>query len=539
MARRLSKSPHRFSADRQSWVRTVACCAILTLCIAASHAQTSPPAAASSTFDILEYQVVGNTVLKAEPIERAVYPFLGEKKTIEEVEGARSALEKTYRDAGYGTVLVDIPPQQVKQGVVILHVTEARVERLHVVGAHYFSQGRILEKVPALAEGNVPYFPEVQKELAQVNTSADRVVTPLLRAGTEPGTTDVDLEVQDNLPLHGSVELNNYHAPDTSALRLVASAHYDNLFQLDQRLTLQLQLSPDYTSQVKTGSASYSIPYAGHDILISALRSDSNTYVGGGVGVFGRGSIYGVHDYIVLQSSPGLVQTFNYGIDYKDFEQNVFVAGSGGFASPVRYAPLSLSYNAQRTTKGGVWEYGAAFEFALRDAFSNAQDFDNKRFESTSSFSILKFNASRLQELPANLSLFVKLEGQLTGQPLVSNEQYVAGGVDSVRGYLDATQTGDSALRGTLELRSPNYGAADAAIEKLNFYTFVDSAYLRTLSPLPGSASASELTGIGLGFRMTSRHNASLVLDLAWPTRDSNFTRAWSPRLQANTALEF
>ena len=52
----------------------------------------------ASTFDILEFVVEGNTVLPALDIERAVYPHLGEKKTIASVEAAREALEKRYHD---------------------------------------------------------------------------------------------------------------------------------------------------------------------------------------------------------------------------------------------------------------------------------------------------------------------------------------------------------------------------------------------------------------------------------------------------------
>jgi hemolysin activation/secretion protein len=79
--------------------------------------------AQESRFDVLEFEIEGNTVLPALAIERAVYPFLGPGKTIDDVQGARAALEKAYQDAGYLTVVVDVPPQQVKGGKVVLAVT--------------------------------------------------------------------------------------------------------------------------------------------------------------------------------------------------------------------------------------------------------------------------------------------------------------------------------------------------------------------------------------------------------------------------------
>jgi hemolysin activation/secretion protein len=44
-------------------------------------------------FDILEYVVDGNTVLSVPEIEEAVYPFLGESRTADDVDRARKALE--------------------------------------------------------------------------------------------------------------------------------------------------------------------------------------------------------------------------------------------------------------------------------------------------------------------------------------------------------------------------------------------------------------------------------------------------------------
>jgi hypothetical protein len=69
-------------------------------------------------FDVYEYQVEGNTVLPPTSVEKAVYEFLGPERTIDDVEKARAALEKAYRNAGFSTVIVSIPEQQVNEGVV-------------------------------------------------------------------------------------------------------------------------------------------------------------------------------------------------------------------------------------------------------------------------------------------------------------------------------------------------------------------------------------------------------------------------------------
>src|SRR5262249_29509293 len=157
-----------------------------------------------------EFIVLGNTVLPVRDIESAVYPFLGDDKTLTDVEGARAALENLYHARGYTTVFVDIPPQNIIDQTVRLHVTEGRAGRSTISGARYFSEGQILAALPDVRPGTVPNIPALQQELTALNTqTSDRAVIPVLRAGAQPGTMDVALTVQDQLPLHGSLELNN------------------------------------------------------------------------------------------------------------------------------------------------------------------------------------------------------------------------------------------------------------------------------------------------------------------------------------------
>ena len=183
---------------------------------------------------------IGSSVIRSFPtaaIERVVYPFLGFDKTMADIESVRQSLESAYRAAGYGTVFVDIPEQSIGDGVVRLRVTEGRIDRVQITGARYFSNGQIRDALPTLERGAVPHLPAVQAELADLNgVTADRVVTPVLRAGRTPGTVDVDLKVDDTLPLHASVEVNDRYSPGTSR------AASDGLGQLCQPVSASAQL---------------------------------------------------------------------------------------------------------------------------------------------------------------------------------------------------------------------------------------------------------------------------------------------------------
>ena len=515
-------------------------------CLVAAGQQTPNPAPAQTApsgprFNVLEFRVLGNTVLPIDRVERAVYPFLGEGRTVADVEAARAALEAAYREAGFGTVAVDTPEQQIVDGIVTLQVVQAPVSRLRVVGAKYYSQGRILDAVPGLAEGAVPNFKAITDQLASVNRSADRRVTPLLRPGKTPGTTEVDLTVEDQLPLHGSLDLNNRYSANTTKSRLAASLRYDNLWQREHSAGLQVQVSPKDTSQVKVFSGSYTVPMGTGLLVASAIRSNSNTVAGvGGTEVFGRGNIYGLRRVLVLGSTETQSQSLTLSASYKQFKESVSVGGNAGFSTPIRYLPLGISYSGAVTGKDGTWQGGTGLVVALRGLASDQAQFADKRFRAQSNFSFLTFDLSRSENLPWGMSFFGKLEGQVSDQPLISNEQFVAGGVDSVRGYLEATSVGDKGLRGTLELRSQRFTRESWGwFGGLRVHAFAEGAGLWLNSPLPAQQSRFGLLSAGLGLRLQAREYVSLALDVGWPLRDVGNTRKGKARVHASGVLEF
>src|SRR5476649_488137 len=132
---------------------------------------------------ISEYRIEGAHKLSRIEVEEAVYSYLGPGRTADDVEQARAALEKAYRDKGYQTVSVEVPAQAGAGGIVILHVVEAPVARLRVKGAHYFSPRQIKAQVPSLAEGSVPDFNQVTHDIVGLNQLPERRITPTLKAG--------------------------------------------------------------------------------------------------------------------------------------------------------------------------------------------------------------------------------------------------------------------------------------------------------------------------------------------------------------------
>ncbi len=525
-------------------------------------------------FEIDDFAVRGETLLTQLELEAAIYPFLGPNKTAEDVEKARAALEKAYHDKGYQTVSVSVPAQNVNNHVVVLQVTELKVGRLRVKNSRYFDVNQIKRKASALAEGTVPNFNDVTKDIVSLNQWPDRKVTPTLRAGVTPGTVDVDLNVDDTVPLHGSVELNDRQSPNTTPLRFTTSVDYDNLWQLGHSLTFTYQVAPERPSDAIVYSGSYLARLPDIDwlsFLAYGVDSQSNVAAVGGLDVVGPGQIVGGRAVITLPSAPNLFHTLSVGVDYKSFGETVGLNSgdsSSSFSSPVTYYPVVASYTAKYQKDSFSSQLTASLTDNLRPLSSDWVAFDNRRAYASANFTHVNIDVSATEDLKSQFQLYGRIQAQAASGPLVSSEQMSVGGFDTVRGYLESETLGDEGAVGSFEVRTPNIGdllqkslakaapaaaaakgsAATAAtpasapvtfFDEWRFFGFVDAGMDKVIDPLPEQQSQFELWsyGVGTSFKVLDHFNGMVAL--AVPMISQANTQAHDPRVDFRIWSQF
>lgn len=495
------------------------------------------PAPASSVpekhFYVAQYRVTGGEgLLPRLDVESAVYPFLGPYRTAADVEQARAALEQVYHDHGYQTVLVQIPPQRVEAGVISLNVVPQTVGRLRVHGSRYFSIEEIKREAPSLSEGQPPNFSQVTRDLAVLNNLPDRQVTPVVRAGVEPGTVDVDLTVKDTAPVHGSLELNNRYSADTTPLRVNGSVSYDNLWQLGHSIGFSFQVSPEDLTQVQVFSADYiaripGIPWL--SLMLEGTSQDSNVNTLGGIGVVGNGSVIGGRAIIQLPGEKGFFESLSLGLDYKHFTQDVLIAGTRT-VTPVTYYPFSAAYSGTWVTKGHETDLNASVNLAIREMGSDDAEYELNRHGASGDFIYVRGDLSHTVELPEGFQVFGKVQGQAASEPLVNSEQFSGGGLGTVRGYLESEELGDNGIFGAVELRTPSLGTfIDKAVDEWRFYLFFEGGVLGNDSPLPEQKSTFRLASFGAGTRLKILKNFNGSLDVGVPIDDGPETQGFSP----------
>ncbi|WP_332611659.1 ShlB/FhaC/HecB family hemolysin secretion/activation protein [Achromobacter sp. ESBL13] len=514
----------------------------LAIAMNSALAQDAPTGAARRV-NINEYVVRGNTVLQARDIERAVYPYLGPDRTLADIESAREALQTIYQEQGYQSVYVDLPEQQVADGIVFLQVSETKIGRVRVVGAQHYSPLTIRDEVPALQEGQVPNFNQAQAELTGLNKGASRQVVPLVKEGRLPGTMDVDLKVEDKSPWHASVGLNNDYSADTSRLRSTASLGYDNLWQLGHSVSLTFFTAPQETDNAKVWSGSYSMPLAPRWALqFSGYKSDSNVATIGGTNVLGKGYSFGLSAIYTMDPQGDWSNSLSIGLDYKKFDESTRF-GANEDQIPIKYLPFTLAYNGYRYSESSQSSLGLSLVGASGSFFNQGSDwkeFDDKRYQANPSFALVRGDGTHTQNLFGDWQLGLRGSFQLASGALVSNEQFSAGGATSVRGYLAAERTGDDGILASLEWRTPSLARwLGANVNEWRFYAFADAASLRLRDPLPEQDSRYSLASVGLGTRLQMIDWLSGSLDWGYPLKDGPNTRKHDPRLNFSVRASF
>lgn len=519
--------------DKNHWRRATSPAALalaLSLSAAPAFAQEDPApvtvdaggGAQSAQFDIMAFQVKGNTVLTPDDVERAILPFMGPGKSEADVEAARAALQKAFEEAGYVAVSVYVPEQSVDGGVLQLAVQQQAVGQLLVEGDTRNADA-VRAMAPSVAVGQTPNLPDFQRDVVALNSNPTRRVTPELRAGEAPGTLDVVLKVEESSPLHASAELNNFSSSATTDLRASATIRYDNMWGRGDSLSLSAQTAPERTDDGTVFSGNYLMRLGqGTQLLLYGVYSDSDIAVVGGTSVIGKGKLFGARLIRSLGSSEGFYHSLTLGIDWKDFKEDVML-GSDRASAPIAYAPVMVSWRGDWMGERAQSNLTFSGSFGIRGLGDSWYNFDQKRYMARQSFIALKLDAETTRDFGPDLQLNARLTGQWSPDPLISNEGFSLGGMSSVRGYYESEAIGDYGFAYQTELRSPDLARMIGSdlINEMRFHAFIDSGYVGIHQPLPSQMATRDtwLSSVGVGGRLKIFNHLTGALDVGTPLK--------------------
>ena len=177
-------------------------------------------------------------ILKSQDFQDLLKEYFGKPATLGSLNKLTRSVIEYYRKMGFPVVNVIVPRQTVRDGMVQIVVTEAKVGKVIVEGARWFNPDKLKNEV-GLREGDKVDGEQLQEDIRWLNTNPFRSTSLAFQPGESPVTTDVILEVNDRLPIRGFFTYDNYGIDLTGKNRLSTGFNFGNLFNEEQQVNFQ------------------------------------------------------------------------------------------------------------------------------------------------------------------------------------------------------------------------------------------------------------------------------------------------------------
>jgi hemolysin activation/secretion protein len=423
----------------------------------------------------------------------------------------------------------------------------------------YFSPAQIERRLASLTEGAPFDYAALYNAVYRINAHPDLTADVDLKPRTETvdgrsrRLVDMDFSVEDDLPLHATLELSNNGTDVTDEWGASLTLQYLNVSRRDDVFTLSLPFSIDLES-IRSVSAGYYLPHRigkGGSVSVfggySELSADS---VVDQIGLEGEGWFAGVQSVYNLFADERHAVNVALGISHSVVTDNLVLNDQPELDREVSITPLLLVlayYSVSPDAWGGLnsASLAASIHSSSFPGASDDEEFEAQRENAVADYLIARLFLSRLQpvftrgsEGDRDWTLFGKLEGQYASEPLIPSEQKGLGGYDTVRGYIEREYLGDDGVNASLELRTPfrrssalprwfkrERPASAPAFEQVQGLVFLDGGYISLKDALAGEEESETLASVGLGFRLGLGDNAQMRFDWGFPlveTEDSD-----------------
>jgi hemolysin activation/secretion protein len=396
-----------------------------------------------------------------EELRKVIQDLYNKELTFNEIQTAALRIKNFYNKKGYFLANAVIPKQEVKNGIVIIFITEGKLDSKNPYIIKKTSL-RLKEDIPKQylnqsMNGEVTQQ-GLERGLLNFNDTPGVAGTITLEPGDEPGTTKIILDVVEGPLLSGSVTVDNYGSRYTGEIRTTGTVNINNPTKYGDQVGLTKIVAPK--DNFDLNQASYSFP-------------------------LGRSGLRGTASYSKLEYKIG-----------KELETNPMSMGTADLYSTSLKYPLYRtakrsffldgSYDKKKLyneTTGSVTSnkeldnYGLGFTFQNTDEFITAGfsqlsftqtfgDLDLSKVASSltsdqgaggaktnGSFEKSTLQFLRIQRVTEKLNLQLLANAQFSNKNLDSSEKLSLGGATGVRAYPSGEASGDEGRKISLDAK--------------------------------------------------------------------------------------
>ncbi|WP_145549973.1 ShlB/FhaC/HecB family hemolysin secretion/activation protein [Yersinia intermedia] len=477
---------------------------------------------------LLRHSNGNNKALRA-----VITPWLGQQLTFNDLQAMTLAVTRFYRQQGFVATQAILPPQAIRDGVVIVRIIAGRLDKPEVN-----NQSRLnTDFVTAVIESNscskeVGFFgnkdcaasPAELSRLERTSLILNDIpgvdAALALKPGTQSGMTRVYADIISSQTAMGYLGVDNQGNDYSGHNRLLVGGALNNMMGWGDQLRANFILSS--SADVFNGLLDYNFPINTYGTRVALNYSYLDYTLKGPFEVLdarGHSNSWGVnlrHPWIRNSAARIDVSTGYYQSKMRDSlimlpeQKRNLDAGELGIYGTFTAVPRGLSnFNL----------LGTAGHLSLDDEFSQSM---NSLTGIGGAFARFNYHAGHDQGFGSYFSFFNQFTGQIASKNLDSSQKLLLGGPLAVRAYGIGEGAVDKGTLFTTELRThwqPPFPAWTGMGNQITFAAFFDQgwgSYYR--QPIAGMAG-NNINLSGFGAYITLSRPADYSLNLTWAHR--------------------
>ena len=477
----------------------------------AVEGETAPPPegeGSSLRFVLQGVTADPSAVLTDEDIRAAAEPYVGREISLDDLYALVADLNALYNGRGYLTCRAYLAPQTIRGGVVHISLVEGKTGTVSVEGNRSTRESYIRRRL-SLEEGAVANLNAVNRDLLRFNATNDAQLRIVMRAGTEPGTTDYLIAAYEP-----QKELFGLFADNAGSRN--SGLYRGGLFWQGRSLTGRrdsLMMTTVFSEGTKSFGAAYTTPISSTGAKLGLTYSANSVHI-----------VDGPSSRWTCGATPPRTASPSRGPSSPPRPSSPRSASNTAGSTPGRTSWASSGWTTPWT---GSPSSSTRSTTALTSLFYQRHayrfgDFDTLAEDDSQSFGKYTLNTLYQKAYGAGQMLTARVDGQLSSTSyLPSAEQFYIGGVYSVRGYTESLLSGESGVLGSVE-----YAVPVTPSKRTSVFVFLDGGTVW------GDSAYGDRTLAGAGFGVKSNvtdhiyFNVSMGFPLIRTINDEEQSRA-------------
>ena len=433
----------------------------------------APPGSADIRFELTGVVLDGVTVYSESDLMPFWQDLLGEEVSLADIYDVAAEITAKYRNDGYILSRAIVPAQEIEAGIARIQVIEGYVDQVIIEGELDGPEFQVQAKADRIQQSRPLQVSVLERNLLLMNELPGLSVEAILQPSeTVTGAADLILTTR-HKTFSGDLQLDNRGTEFTGPVELLGTARASSLLGWYEQTALGGVITPIEPEELQLISLDHTELLGTNGTTGSLFGSFVQTEPSGGG--LSRFDVEGqaisasatVAHPVILRRSERLDARFTFSFlnSQTDFLQIIENANGTEdtfhreIEDRIRALRLGASYSFA-DEHGGINLVAAEASQGLDILDATSKDTNTSRDGGHADFTKFSANASRLQTLSSEWSLFGAVKGQYALDQLLASEQFDYGGQAFGRGFDPFEFNGDSGFAVLGEVRYDRFVGA-------------------------------------------------------------------------------